>query len=71
MHEALRQPRSSDILRRYNHPDAGPVSFFASPFRFDGERAAATPPPRLGEHSAEIGAGGFGAVRSAGDHRVA
>jgi crotonobetainyl-CoA:carnitine CoA-transferase CaiB-like acyl-CoA transferase len=39
---------------RVDHPAAGPLDLVASPIWSDGEPPAATPPPLLGEHTAEV-----------------
>lgn len=43
------------MVRSLDHPTAGRVGYIASPLRFDdGAGPAASPPPRLGENTAEI-----------------
>lgn len=43
------------IVQSYDDPHRGPSHAVVQPIRFgEGERAAGTPPPLLGEHSAEI-----------------
>lgn len=59
LRDALDNPRAAHLIHEHEHPHAGTVRYFGSPWRFDGERVEVTPPPRLGEHTAEIEAGGF------------
>ncbi len=51
------------VVLDYEHPTLGPMKTMAQPIQFDGRpRRVAAPPPRLGEHSAEVLAGfGFSA----------
>jgi crotonobetainyl-CoA:carnitine CoA-transferase CaiB-like acyl-CoA transferase len=51
------------VVLDYEHPTLGPMKTMAQPIQFDGKpRRVAAPPPRLGEHSAEVLAGfGFSA----------
>jgi crotonobetainyl-CoA:carnitine CoA-transferase CaiB-like acyl-CoA transferase len=51
------------VVLEYEHPTLGPMRTVAQPIQFDGRpRRVAAPPPRLGEHSAEVLAGfGFSA----------
>lgn len=43
------------IVLDYAHPTLGPMKTIGQPIQFDGQpRTVRTPPPRLGEHSAEV-----------------
>ena len=42
-----------EVTERVDHPAAGPIDLLRSPVRTSGSRAL-RPPPRLGEHTAEI-----------------
>jgi crotonobetainyl-CoA:carnitine CoA-transferase CaiB-like acyl-CoA transferase len=42
------------LVRTYQDPELGPVRFVAPPTRFDDWTPPAEPPPRLGEHTAEV-----------------
>lgn len=59
LHGALTSARSraAGLIYSYDHPEAGPVAMMVPPWRFDGQRLPAAPPPRLGEHTAEVLAG--------------
>ena len=46
---------AAHAVEEIDHPTAGRLRLVATPVRIDGERPAARmPPPRLGEHGAEI-----------------
>jgi crotonobetainyl-CoA:carnitine CoA-transferase CaiB-like acyl-CoA transferase len=73
--EMLAHPHTTarGIVLDYEHPAFGPLKTVAQPIQFDGEpRQVMSPPPLLGEHSAEVLAGyGFtpeeiSALRTAG-----
>ncbi len=42
------------MIGSYLHPQAGKVTFTASPLAVGGARAPSSPPPLLGQHSREI-----------------
>ena len=80
--EMLEHPHTAarGIVLDYEHPALGPLKTMAQPIQFDGQpRKVASPPPLLGEHSAQVLAGyGFtageiaalraaGAIRGPGD----
>lgn len=55
--EMLAHPQTAarGIVLEYDHPELGPLKTMAQPIQFDGKpRAVAAPPPRLGQHSAEV-----------------
>jgi crotonobetainyl-CoA:carnitine CoA-transferase CaiB-like acyl-CoA transferase len=55
--EALEDPQARHLELKISarHPEMGPFTTVRSPLSFDGERTLdVTPPPTLGEHSAEI-----------------
>lgn len=56
LYEALSHPRTEEagMLLSTVNEEGDRVSFMAPPWRFDGARCAATPPPTLGEHTGEI-----------------
>ncbi|MCO6416002.1 CoA transferase [Siccirubricoccus sp. KC 17139] len=73
--EMLAHPHTAarGIVLDYEHPALGPLKTMAQPIQFNGRpRKVASPPPLLGEHSAEVLAGyGFtpdeiSALRAAG-----
>jgi succinate--hydroxymethylglutarate CoA-transferase len=52
--EALSGP-AAHTVETVEHPTAGPLRLIDSPMQVDGARLRAyRPPPRLGEHTAEI-----------------
>ena len=52
--ETLAGP-AAHTVETIEHPSAGPLKLIASPMQIDGERPSARmPPPRLGEHTAEV-----------------
>jgi formyl-CoA transferase len=52
--ETLAGP-AAHTVETIEHPTAGPLRMIGSPMQVDGERLAARmPPPRLGEHTAEV-----------------
>jgi glutaryl-CoA transferase len=52
--ETLAGP-AAHMVERIEHPSAGPLGLVATPVQVDGARPAARrPPPRLGEHTAEV-----------------
>jgi formyl-CoA transferase len=52
--ETLEGP-AAHTVETIAHPTAGPLRMIGSPMQVDGERLAARmPPPRLGEHTAEV-----------------
>jgi crotonobetainyl-CoA:carnitine CoA-transferase CaiB-like acyl-CoA transferase len=52
--DALAGP-AAHTVETVEHPTAGPLRLVASPMQVDGGRPSArTPPPRLGEHTAEV-----------------
>ena len=55
------------IVLEYEHPTLGALKTLAQPIQFDGQpRTVRSPPPLLGEHSAEVLAGyGFSAAEIA------
>lgn len=55
--EAMADPqvRHNELIQRMEQPGYGPVETIGLPMRFDGAQAPIRmPPPRLGEHTAEI-----------------
>lgn len=58
------QTAARGVVLDYEHPALGPLKTMAQPIQFNGEtRAVRSPPPLLGEHSAEVLAGyGFSAA---------
>jgi crotonobetainyl-CoA:carnitine CoA-transferase CaiB-like acyl-CoA transferase len=57
MAEVLADPqvRHLDLIENAEHPQAGKLQFVGGPVRYDGlTKAASTPPPLLGEHSADV-----------------
>lgn len=46
--------RATDFFSSLHDPSMGTLRFPGAPVRFDGERAAAGMPPRLGEHTAAV-----------------
>lgn len=56
LHEAMAGPRTATagLLQSHDHPAAGPVQFMVPPWRLDGQRLPARPPPRLGEHDDDL-----------------
>jgi len=48
------QVQSRAMIGSYLHPQAGKVTFTASPLAVGGARAPSSPPPLLGQHSREI-----------------
>ncbi len=55
--EAIDDPQAAhnEMHVTYHHPRAGPIDAVGSPLRIDGAPArAATPPPMLGQHTAEV-----------------
>ncbi|MDN3565767.1 CoA transferase [Paeniroseomonas aquatica] len=55
--EMLAHPHTAarGIVLDYEHPTLGPLKTMAQPIQFDARpRRVGTPPPRLGEHSAEV-----------------
>jgi crotonobetainyl-CoA:carnitine CoA-transferase CaiB-like acyl-CoA transferase len=57
MAEVLADPqvRHLDLVEELEHPQAGKLKFVGGPIRYDGlPKEAATPPPLLGEHSADV-----------------
>jgi crotonobetainyl-CoA:carnitine CoA-transferase CaiB-like acyl-CoA transferase len=53
LHEALSHPRSRAMVLGHAHPQAGEVRYLAPPWRFDGARPPASPPPGLGADTGE------------------
>ncbi len=52
--DALSGP-AAHMVEEVEHPSAGAIRLVRSPMRIDGERPGARrPPPRLGEHGAEL-----------------
>jgi crotonobetainyl-CoA:carnitine CoA-transferase CaiB-like acyl-CoA transferase len=56
---AWEQTRSQGLIVEVDHPSAGPVELPGPPLRFDdlpyaGGRSEHLPPPRLGEHNADV-----------------
>src|SRR5581483_11398472 len=46
---------AAHMVEEAEHPSAGPIKLVRSPMRIDGHRPGShRPPPRLGEHGAEI-----------------
>jgi crotonobetainyl-CoA:carnitine CoA-transferase CaiB-like acyl-CoA transferase len=57
MADMLAHPHTAarGIVLDYEHPSLGPMRTLAQPIQFDGApRKVRAPPPRLGEHSAEV-----------------
>ena len=57
MADMLAHPHTAarGIVVEYDHPTLGPVKTLGQPIQFDGApRVVRAPPPRLGEHSAEV-----------------
>jgi crotonobetainyl-CoA:carnitine CoA-transferase CaiB-like acyl-CoA transferase len=57
MAEVLADPqvRHLDLIENAEHPQAGKLQFVGGPVRYDGlKKEASTPPPLLGEHSADV-----------------
>jgi formyl-CoA transferase/CoA:oxalate CoA-transferase len=54
--EIVRDPQivARQMTLTLRHPKAGEIRQFAKPFRVLDERGPATPPPLLGEHTAEV-----------------
>ncbi len=47
--------RGSDVIVKYEHPAAGPISSVGQPYKLNGEtREAGTPPPLRGQHTDEL-----------------
>ncbi len=46
---------AAHTVETIDHPSAGPLRLIGSPMQIDGDRLhARRPPPRLGEHTAEV-----------------
>jgi crotonobetainyl-CoA:carnitine CoA-transferase CaiB-like acyl-CoA transferase len=55
MDEVFASPDGAALVEQVDDPMRGPLRLVASPIRFDGVAAPTrTPPPRLGEHDAEV-----------------
>ncbi len=53
--EVFASPEGAAAVQEVEDPERGPLRLVADPIRIDGERLPARlPPPRLGEHTAEI-----------------
>ena len=48
------QYRSRGFIHEAEHPDAGTFSTPGLPFSWEGAEAPIAPPPRLGQHNAEV-----------------
>ena len=54
--EALNDPQVAHrgLIREVDHPASGPIRVVGPPWQMSGEQSPSTPPPLLGEHTAEV-----------------